>query len=503
MSNIRRQSIISSVIVYFGFALGFVNTYLYTKQGSFTESQYGLVNAFIAIANIMFAFSNLGMQAYIYKFYPYYKDNLQVKRNDLLTWALSCATFGFIIIIIIGLVIKDLVVQKFVTNAPDLVKYYIWLFPFGFGLTIYSILEAYAWQEKLSVLTNFLREVLFRIFSTLLIVLFFAGIIPMFDGFIKIYATTYVLLAIVLGVFLLATGRISFTFSISRVTKRFFRKIMSLVSFVWAGGLVFTIAQVFDTLVLAAVMPNGLAWAGVYSLAQNIASLIQAPQRGIISAAVGPLSRAWKDKDLDKIARIYQRSSINQLIFSVGMFCIIFLNFTDGIETFSLKEGYTLALPVFLFIGLMRIMDMGTGVNAQIISTSTFWRFEFFTGLILLSLALPLNYFLTKKFGVTGPAISNLIAFTIYNFIRCLYLWKKVNMQPFNFKTMLTIISGIACYTICYFLFKSYSGLEWIIARTAVFATIFGACIYFMKLTPDLFHVLSSVKRRSPFKRST
>jgi O-antigen/teichoic acid export membrane protein len=505
MGNIRRQSIISSIIVYFGFALGFVNTYLYTKEGAFTEAEYGLVNTFIAIANIMFAFSNLGMQSYIYKFYPYYKDNLSTKRNDLLSWALACATFGFIIIIVIGLLIQDLVVQKYVTNAPDLVKYYIWLFPFGFGLTIYSILEAYAWQEKLSVMTNFLREVLFRIFSTLLIVLFFAGVIPLFDGFIKIYAGTYILLAVVLAVYLIVTGRISFTFNISRVTRKFARKIMSLVSFVWAGGLVFTIAQVFDTLVIAAVMPNGLAYAGVYSLAQNIASLIQAPQRGIISAAVGPLSRAWKDKDLDKISRIYQRSSINQLIFSVGMFCIIFLNFTDGIETFSLKEGYTLALPVFMFIGLMRIMDMGTGVNSQIISTSTFWRFEFFTGLILLSLALPLNYYLTKRLGVTGPAISNLIAFSVYNFIRCMYLWKKVKMQPFNSKTILTLVSGVACYFLCYLLFKSYSGLAWIIVRTLVFMIVFGACIYFMKLTPDLFHVIGAVRNRTknPFKKST
>ena len=170
MSNIRRQSIISSVIVYFGFALGFINTYLYTKEGHFTESEYGLVSTFIAIANIMFSFANLGMLSYIYKFYPYYKDNLPAKKNDLLTWALASSAIGFILIIIIGIVIRDLVVQKYVTNAPDLVKYYWWLFPFGFGLMVYSVLEAYAWQEKLSVLTNFLREVLFRVFTTVLIV---------------------------------------------------------------------------------------------------------------------------------------------------------------------------------------------------------------------------------------------------------------------------------------------------------------------------------------------
>lgn len=496
MSNIRRQSIISSFIVYFGFALGFFNTYLYTKEGSFTETQYGLVNTFIAIANIMLSFAHLGMQSYIYKFYPYYHDNLPRRKNDLLTWALLVSSVGFVIIMIIGFFIRDLVVRKYITNAPDLVKYYAWLFPFGFGLTVYTILEAYAWQERLSVMTNFLREVLFRLFSTVLIVLFFMNVIPLFDGFIKMYALTYILLALVLLVYLITTKRIYFTFEISRVTKRFYKKILTLISFVWGGGLIYNMANVFDTLVIAAVLPNGLAYAGVYSLAQNIASLIQAPQRGIISASIAPLSRAWKEKDMDKIGRIYQRSSINQLIFSVGMFCIIFINFSDGVQTFSLKEGYALALPVFMFIGVMRILDMGTGLNAQIISTSTYWRFEFFTGLILLSMALPLNYFLTKNLGVIGPAISNLIAFTIYNFIRCLFLWKKVKLQPFNVKSLLTLLSGALAFTISYMLFKDHMGIQWIAARTAVFVAVYGLSVYFLKLTPDLLHVMTAVRKR-------
>lgn len=347
------------------------------------------------------------------------------------------------------------------------------------------------------MLTNFLREVLFRIFTTILIVLFFLNVFPSFDGFIKIYAFTYIILSFLLLVYLARTKKINFQLYISRVTRKYYKKIIALISFVWTGGLVYNIANVFDTLVIAAVLPNGLAYAGVYSLAQNIASMIQAPQRGIISAAIGPLSRAWKDKDFDRIKQIYQRSSINQLIFSVGMFCLIFMNFTDGIYTFSLREGYALALPVFLFIGLMRILDMGTGVNAQIISTSVYWRFEFFTGIILLSLALPLNYFLTKTLGVVGPAISNLIAFTVYNTIRYFYLWKKLKMQPFNLNTVYTIILGIVCYTICYLLFDRFMGIEWIIARSVTFIVLFGTGITLLKLTPDLFHVIGSVRNRA------
>ena len=79
--------------------------------------------------------------------------------------------------------------------------------------------------------------------------------------------------------------------SIQLSRRKFFKKILSLISFVYGGNLVYTISQVFDSILIAAVLPNGLALAGIYTLAQNIASLIQAPQRGIISSSLAALSK--------------------------------------------------------------------------------------------------------------------------------------------------------------------------------------------------------------------
>ena len=496
MSSIRKQSIISSILVYIGFALGFINTYLFTREGSFSESQYGLTGAFIAIANVMYSFALLGMQSYIYKFYPYYNDNLPRKQNDMITWALVVSLIGFALVTIGGLALKDLVIRKFGTNSAELVQYYYWIFPFGLGLTIYSVLEAYAWQLKRSVVTNYLRELQFRIFTTILIVLFLVGVIKNFDVFIKLYSLTYFLIAAILFILLWKKRELFITFSFSRVSKKFFKKIVTLAAFVWSGNLIYNVANVFDTIILAAVLPNGLAFAGIFTLAQNIASLVQAPQRGIISASVAPLAQAWKDKDMTRIRRIYQRSSINMLVFSIGMFALITLNFIDGVETFHLKSTYVQALPVFLFIGLMRILDMGTGLNSQIIGTSTFWRFEFFTGMALLAMALPLNYYLTKSLGVIGPAISNLIAFTIYNSIRCIFLYRKFGMQPFTIKSLYTVLLGAAGYLLTYYLFKEKQGFLWICIRSAVFVIIYATGIISLKLTADVEAVLLGFRDR-------
>ena len=501
MSNIRRQSIISSFIVYFGFALGFFNTWLFAREGGFSQTQYGLTGVFIAIANIFFAVSNLGMNAYIYKFFPYYNDNLPPKKNDMISFALAVSSFGFFLILVSGWLVKGLVIRKYGTHSPDLITYYYWIFPFGFGLTMYSLLEAYSWQLKKSVITNFLREVQFRVFTTILILLSLIAVIKKFDLFIKLFAFTYIALAAILLTYLLITRQIHFTFTLSRVTKKFIKKIVALAAFVWGGGLVYTVAKVFDTILIAAVLENGLAYAAIYTLAQNIASLIQAPQRAIVSSSIAPLSQAWKNKDFSKINLIYQRSSTNQLLFAIGMFILIWINFTDGVFTFNLQENYLAARQVFFFIGLMWIIEMGTGVNSQIISTSTFWRFEFFTGIILLSLTLPLNYILTKSMGIPGTAISNLIAYSIYNMIRYSFLLKKFHMQPFNKKTFYTIILGVVCYFVCHFLFSQYVGIWWIVLRSSVFVFLYVGGIASLKLSPDLTPVWQTLTKKISRRR--
>lgn len=502
MSQIRKQSIISSMVVYIGFAIGFFNTYLFTREGGFTQAQYGLAGIFMAIANIMYSFANLGMAAYIHKFYPYYNDNLPKKRNDQFTWALLISLFGFCLVIITGILFKDLVIRKFGTNSPDFVKYYYYIFPFGLGLTLFSIVEAYAWQVKKAVLSNYLREIQFRLFTTLLIILSFTGIIASFDLFIKIYSFTFLAIAFILLVYLIYTNHLSFTLSVSSVSKKFFKKIITLISFVYGGSLVYTISMVIDTIIIAAVLPNGLALAGIYTLAQNIASLIQAPQRGIISSSLGALSKAWKDKDMKRIRRIYHSSSINQLVFSLGMFALIWLNFVDGVFTFHLQAGYIEALWVFFYIGLMRIVDMGTGVNSQIIGTSTYWRFDFITGIILLSLTLPLNYIFTKYyFGVMGPALANLITFSIYNAIRYLFLLKKFNLQPFDKKTVYTIILAVVTYYCCYFLFDRMDGFFGIVLRSTVFLVIYIAGCFMLKLSPDLIPVWKVFQKKIGIKK--
>ncbi len=496
MSSIRRQSIISSVIIYIGFGVGLFNIYLFTKQGIFQESEFGLYNVFIAIATIMMAFSGLAMPSYIYKFYPYYKDHLPAKKNDQMTIALFTGIIGFLVVVTCGIVFKDLIIQKYATNAPEIVQHYEWIFVLGFGLLIYTILEAYTWQLHKSVFTNFLREVAWRLFTTVLIVLFITGVIKNFDVFIRLFAFSYPFIAFLLFTYLLVTGRIHFTFKLSKVTRKFSKSILRLCTFIYTGSLIFTISQVFDSLLISSVLDQALAKLAVYSVAQNISSMIQAPQRGIIAASIAHLSRAWKDKNMALIQKIYQRSSINQLLFACGFFFLVVLNFTDAVVTFQLKGTYLDAYYIVILLGLTRIIDMGTGVNAQIIATSIYWRFEMISGMILLAFMLPLSYFLTKEFDITGTGFAQLISISIYNIIRITFLWRKFKLFPFTMQSVYVLLLSVACFGICFFAFQGIHGWAGLLIRSIAFAVLYVAGSVYFKLSPDIIPVITTIRKR-------
>lgn len=502
MSQVRKQSIISTVFVYAGFLIGFVNTYLFTRQGStFSPSEYGMTGIFIAVGNLMFAFANLGMVSVVYKFYPYYNDNLPKKKNDLLTWASLVSLIGFCFVVLAGIVFKDLVIRKFGEHSPEFLQYYFWIFPFGFSILIFSMLEVFAWNIHKSIFTTFLREVLFKLLTLFLIFLLSFKLIHSFDTFIKMYAFTYGVTALCLLAYLIWKKEFYITFKISLITRKFYRKMVSMATLVYFGGTIFMIATFIDTIIIMSLL--GTASAGIFALGSVVSGLVQAPQRGAVAASIPVLSKAWKDKNYSKINLIYQRSGINLLIASLGIFLIVWLSYTDAVNTFRLKPAYMQSKWIFFFLGLARVIDLGTGVNSTIIGTSTYWRFEFISGMILLTLAVPLNYFLVKEFGIIGAGYSNLISLTIYNIIRIIFLKRKFNMHPFSHKTIYTILLAFVSYAICYYTFLSFHGFFAIMLKTTVFTALYGGGIIYFDLSPDVLPVWDTLKSKTSGRKTS
>jgi O-antigen/teichoic acid export membrane protein len=367
------------------------------------------------------------------------------------------------------------------------------MFPFAMGMLFFSVIEGFCWGIQKTVISNFLKETGLRIFTLALILLFYFKIIS-FDSFIKIFAFLYLAIFFILAIYLYQTKRLHFPFTISRVTKKFKKKILGMQALIFGGTLIASIAATVDSFIIAKFM--GLGVVAVFGLAQYAANLVQVPQRSIQSISAGVLSRAWKDKNMVEIERIYQRSCINLLLIALFIFGNLWLNAYQGIQVLNIQKEYEGGMAVIFILGMVRIIDAGTGLNNMVINTSIYWRFDFYSGVILLAFRLPLTYYLIKNFGIVGSAIAELIAFGLYNFIRFEFLRRKFQMQPFNSKTAFAILFGIGAYGISYFLGNSLSGWTGIIMRTLVFSSLFSFSIYYWKITPDVEQLIFQFQQR-------
>lgn len=493
MSGIRKQAILSSIVIYIGVAFGVLNTYLFVTEGTFTQDQYALTRIFNDVGQNFYVLASLGIIPIVYKFYPYYKDNLEEKDIDLLSRAFVYAAVGFVIVAIGAYYFEPVVVRKFGARSKLFVDYYLYIIPYFFGFLLFSLLEGYAWALQKTVLPHFLKETGMRIYTLVLACLYFFEWID-FTRFMELFSLAYIIIALVLLTYLIRTGKFRFHFKASRVTKKFKKKMLSMQVLVFGGIVITSVGQTIDGLIIASL--NGLEDAAVYLLALYTSSLMQIPIRSIQSIATGVLVRLWKDKNMEEIKRIYYRSSINLLLISLFIFGNIWLNITDGLDIFNVQERYKEGIPLVLIFGIIRLIDAGTGLNAQVIAASVYWRFEFFSGVIMLALRIPLVYFFIKEYGIIGSVYGDLISLSVYNFIRYEFLRRKFGMQPFSLKTFYSLLLGIGAYFIVFYLFKDQHGFLVLILRSLFFSGLMVGGVFIFKLTPDAMQLLENVRKR-------
>ncbi len=163
-------------------------------------------------------------------------------------------------------------------------------------------------------------------------------------------------------------------------------------------------------------------------------------------------------------------------------------NIRDMFAVLPIQEEYKAGITVMIMMGIARVIDAGTGVNGIIIATSTFWRFDFLSGVVMLALRIPLTYYLIKTYGIVGAAIAEIAAYSVYNLIRFEFLRRRFNMQPFDKNTLYAFAFAALGFTAAYFTGELIEFNTWvrIITQSVIFSGIFLGGSFLMELSPDI-----------------
>jgi O-antigen/teichoic acid export membrane protein len=479
MGIIQKQGTRSSLFLLAGFIIGGINTiFLFPKI--FTQAEYGLTRALLDTATILSVLATLGTTPVIYKFSPYYQSLLPEKKNDLPFVTALISLVGFTLICIAGYVFRDFIVRK-LGKSPLFADHFFLVYPFTFFMLLYTWLEAFGWSLKKTVTTNFLKETFVRFITTILILLVWAQLIST-SMFMNLFSLIYLLPALILVIILKNTGKWHIKSPISNVTKRFSSKMFTFGMFVFGASFLNIASKTVDSVMIIGL--KGLEQTAIFLIASYLVTLMDLPARSLNAIATPIISESWKNKDYNNIKQIYQKSSVTLLIAGLLVYLLVLLNIHN--LTSFLGKDYAEVPMVVLIMGLAKLIDLGTGVNGQIITTSTNWRFDFFTNVLLTLIAFPLNFFLIKQFGIIGAAYSNLIAIFVYNVVRFSFIYKKYGWQPYSFAHIKILMTGIVVYLIV----KNIPAMPNIyvdsIVRTGLILLLFLPAIRWMNISEEI-----------------
>lgn len=484
MGIIRKQSVYSSLFIYTGFIIGAINVLLlFPNERFFKPEEFGLTRLLLDVATVASIFCTLGISPAIVKFYPFYNAYVKKEELDLPFISLLVMVVGVGILLLTGTLLENAIIRKFSGRSPLFVDYFYLVYPMAIGMAVLSVLESFAWSFRRTVLPVFVREVLVRFITTVLVLLVFTRVLD-FRQFINLYSLLYLPGAVILLVVLARKERLTLRFRLSHVTRRIGKQVATFSLFIFSGQVLNILARTIDAIIIASVSSGGLIDTAVFTVATYLVTLMEVPLRSVTGIGGAIIAQAWKDRDMARLHSIYKKTALNLSLLGAGIFGILLLNINNAV--IYLGPTYTPLVEIVLILGFSKMIDLGTGLNSNILLSSKYWKLDFITNAFLVLLSSLLNYVLVKKMGLIGSAYANLISFAIYNLVRFVAIWKLFHMQPFTFNNLRMLIIAGSCFFAAW-LIPTMPGIVLdSLLRTFVFAVLYATLIVRLRISEDI-----------------
>ena len=499
MSTIRKQSIYSSLYIYAGFAIGAFNV-LFLFPKFFTPEEFGLTRILMDISMILSMICTAGTLPVAMKFYPYYKHYLPKEKNELPTLVMMIGMLMCLLLYFAFPLIEPIALRKFADRSPILTNHLRLVIPLTISLVALSMLEAFSWIIGKTILSNFLKEFMFRIVVLLAILAWVLGLIKDYSVFIELYAYLYFIPIAILAWAIARSQFFKLVFQRSTVTKKLSGAMVKFGGAYFLGNILNVVAKTNDTIIIASQSTGGLADAAIFTIATYLITVMDVPQRSLVSAALPQIAQAWKDKDLARLDRLYKKTALNLLVIAAGILGVVILNIPVFIH--MLGPSYGGMSLLMLILGISKLIDLGTGLNGHILQLSRHWKIDLFTNMFFVLISIILNYFLTRTYSIVGTAFGSLIAIILFNFIRFYYIKRIYGMQPFSWRNGLTLlVAGGLTFVLYSIVFHDYIWINLII-KSVLFVLTFAFIVIRFNISPEITELYKMARSRVMQRRS-
>lgn len=204
------------------------------------------------------------------------------------------------------------------------------------------------------------------------------------------------------------------------------------------------------------------------------------------------LTEAYVARNFEKVRDLFNRSAINILIVVVAVLDLICFNLHNAVAI--LPPAYSTFAPVVIVLLLGRLIDMGTGMNSELIGISEYYKFNFRISFVLPVLMFIFCWLFIPHYGLYGAAWATTISVAIFNICKMSFLWVKWQLIPFSKNTLLIVLAGGIAALPGYFMPHLYNPILDTIIRSILIAAIYGGMLYLLQPSEDLRVYLASVR---------
>ena len=439
MGIVQKQGLSITLISFIGVVIGAINT-LFIFPNVLGSEKHGLVMLFLSIATIISQFAHLGIPNTLIRFFPFFKD----RKKFIYRLALQVPVMSVALLSLMFYLFGAELLSTYNLKSQLFWDYQEILIPLVGSLVFFEVLLSVSRSELKTVFPAVLRELGLRVFTLILLVLYFIDWID-FTVFIYAWLGMYSLNVFFLALYLfnLKFLKVELGFplfpnaDLSKKMRRY-----GLVTLLTSSAAI--LVNRIDVLMLGHYI--NLENISYYTVAFFMASLIHIPARSILQIVKPLLAKAWAENDFEEIALLYKKTALNQMLIGILLFIGIWMNL-DDLLLFVSKE-YSDIQMVFFYIGLAKLIDVSVGVNGAIISTSNKFKYDLYINLFLIIVTIVSNMIFIPIYGIEGAAMATALALLIHNTIKTIVVYKSFSILPFSSNSIKLILIGLVTYYI-------------------------------------------------------
>ncbi len=479
MGIIERQASKSTVYIYIGILIGFLNTILFPHFLS--AEKKGILDAITSASFLLTSIFTIGLPLVTLRHFPKFRNRSE-KNYGFVGFSFLVTLLGTLL----GILFIKYIFQEKVSEPYQNLFYFLLLFFAFFFRLIFSNLDSFIKMTFNAVLGIFSSNLVLKLINLTSILLFAFSLINLKTLFvIFVFGLCSPGIISIFYIFFSPDFGLNISKFFSRVQALNLKSdILKTSIFGFFGSIGGVIVLEIDRIMLLDML--GSKEVGIYATAALFGVVINVPSRSLRGISSAVISESWKKNDLQNINTIYKKATLNLQIIS-GFLLVSILICVPYLYTL-MKPEYSLGIGIIIYIAFAQFLDAFTSVNNEILSSSILYRFQTYFIFLMIVLVIGLNYLLIPIYGIEGAAISTMLSLSFINIFRTFFIWFRFKLHPFTKQNITVFIILIIVYFISYNLNELlvFNPIFSFILMMIFISTLYWTFIFRLKLSEEI-----------------